>query len=96
MAQAAQKGFINQFFRRQIGREDDQHIKRHFHLAPGVQGQVIDAVFQRDNPAVEQVARADLLASKVVDQQDTAVGLYLEWSLIVLEVSSNTRSRPAR
>ena len=35
-------------------------------------------VFQRDNPAVQQVARAYLLAAKVVDQQDAAVGFDLE------------------
>ena len=50
-----------------------------------MQRQVIDAVLQRDNPAVQQVARAHLLAAKVVDQQDAAVGLDLKRRFIIFE-----------
>ena len=38
----------------------------------------VHAVFERDDPAVEQVTRADLLSSKVIDQQNAAIGFYLE------------------
>ena len=82
MAQAAQESLIHQVPGRQVGREDHQHVKRHLQLAPGMQGQVIDPVFQRNDPAVEQVARAHLLAAKVVDQQDPAVGFHLERRLV--------------
>ena len=82
VAQAAQEGFVHQVARGQVGGEDDQHIEGDFDLAAGMQGQEIQAVFKRHDPAVEQVAWADELAAKVVDQQDAAVGFNLEGGFI--------------
>ena len=78
VAQAAQEGFVHQVLRRQVGGENHQHVEGDFELASRVQGHVIHAVFERDDPAVEQVARAHLLAAKIVNQQDAAIGLDLE------------------
>ena len=47
-----------------------------------MQRQVINAVFQRHNPAIQQVARPHLLPAKIIDQQDAAVGFHLEWRLV--------------
>src|SRR6185503_17978279 len=44
----------------------------------------IDTVFERYDPAVEQVTWAHLLSSKVIDQQNTAVGFHLEGCFIKL------------
>ena len=38
----------------------------------------VDAVFERHDPAIQQIARAHLLASKVVDQQNSTVRFDLE------------------
>ncbi len=43
---------------------------------------IIDPVFERDDPAVEEVARSDLLAAEIVDQQNSSVGFHLERSLV--------------
>ena len=85
MAQAAQECLIHQVLRGQVGRENHQHVEGDFDLAPGVQGEIIDAVFEGHNPAVEQVARADHLAAKVVDQQNAAVGFDLEGRFVIFQ-----------
>jgi hypothetical protein len=43
----------------------------------------IDAVFERDDPAVEQVARAHLLPPEVVDQEDAAIGFHLKRRFVI-------------
>src|SRR5205823_4257298 len=48
----------------------------------GLQGQIVNAFFQGHNPAIEQSLWADLLAAKVVNEKETAVGLQLERGLI--------------
>jgi len=60
----------------------DQHIERDFNFPPGVQGQVVDAVFKGDNPTVEQVARADLLAAKIVNEENSPIRFNLEGRFI--------------
>ena len=66
VAQTAQEGFIDKVFRRQIGGKNDEDIERNFHFAAGVQTQVIDAVFERNDPAVEQITRAHLLVADML------------------------------
>ncbi len=43
-----------------------------------MQAQKVDARFQRHDPAIEQLLRADLLAAKVVDEEHAAVGFHLQ------------------
>src|SRR5260221_11299209 len=74
---APQERLINQVSGVQIGRENNQYIERNLDLAPGSQCQIVYAFFDRDNPAIEQIARAHLLTTKVVNQEHAAVGLDL-------------------
>ena len=96
MPQAAQESFIDQVARGQVGRENHQHVKGDFKFASGMQGEVIDAVFQWDNPAVEQIARADHLAAKVIDEQDAAVGFHLEGCFVVFERIVKDQVQPSQ
>jgi hypothetical protein len=71
---AAQKCLIRQLRWIQIGGEHHHHLERDAQLLPVLQAQVVDAPVQRDDPAVQQIARRDHLASEVVDNQNAVVG----------------------
>src|SRR5215211_3324498 len=43
-----------------------------------MEGEEVHAVFERNDPAVEQITWPHLLAPKIVDQQDAAIGFHLE------------------
>ena len=75
---AAQESAIDQFTGIKVGGEDDQLAEWNFQRLPGVQAQKVDARFQRDDPAIEQLLRADLLAAKVVDEEHAAIGFHLQ------------------
>src|SRR5262249_34371147 len=75
---AAQEGFIHQFMRLDVGREDDELVERHLDFFAGGQRQEIIALFQRDNPAIEQFERVHPLPAEIVDQQRAAVALHLQ------------------
>ena len=62
----------------EVGGEDQQLLKRHLDLFAGVQGQIIDAAFEGDDPAIEQIVGIDPLAAEVVDDQGAAVGFHLK------------------
>src|SRR5262249_38372722 len=64
--------------------KDQQDVKRHFHLVAGGCGQVVDALFQWNDPAVEKFHGPHLLAAKVIDHEDAAVGLGLQGRFIKL------------
>ena len=49
----------------------------HLELHAGGQREVIHAAVERDDPAVQQIARREHLAAEVVDDQDAVVGLHL-------------------
>src|SRR5689334_1512626 len=69
---------------RKIRREDDQNVERDLNFTSVMQREEIHAVFERDDPAVEQIARSYLLASKVVNQQDAAIRFDLEGRFVKL------------
>ena len=52
--------------------------------ADGKKIQEVVSFFQRHDPAIEQIARARLLTSKVVDQKDAAVRLHLKRRFVKL------------
>jgi hypothetical protein len=54
-------------------------------LLARVEGEVVPPVFHRDDPAVEKVSGRDHLAAEVVHQEDSAVGLELDWRLVELD-----------
>src|SRR6266542_5892857 len=57
----------------QVRREDQQRGKWQLELLTGLQGEEVDAAFERHDPAVEKLTRLDLLASEVVDDQHAAI-----------------------
>ena len=67
VANAPQERLVDQFVRVEVGREDDQQLERHRELFPGDQREIIDPLFQRHDPAIEQILRADDLPTEVVD-----------------------------
>ncbi len=81
-ADAPEERFVSQIRRLQIRREYEHLLERHFHPLAGDQGQVVHALLERDNPAVEQVRGPHLLAAEVVDQHDSAVGFQLQRRLV--------------
>ena len=79
-----QEGFVGERLRIQVRGEHDQDVERDFELLARVQRQVVDAAFERDDPPVEQVARADALPPEVVDEEDAAVRFELKRRLVEL------------
>src|SRR5437867_5757731 len=84
VADAAEEGLVDQVRRVEVRREDDQHVKGDLDLLAGVQREVVNALFKRDDPAVEQVLRRDALPAEVVDHEDAAIRLHLEGRLVEL------------
>ena len=72
--------------RAQVGREDQEGLKRHRHLAAGLEAQIIDVPLHRHNPAIQDFGRGRALAAEVVDQVDAVVGLQLERRVVDLGV----------
>ena len=52
----------------------------------GVQLEIVDAAFQRHDPAVEQVGGADELAAEVVDDEAAAQRLHVQRRLVEVAV----------
>src|SRR5581483_10621162 len=80
----AQKGLVGERLRVQVGREDRQHVERNLKLLAGVQCEVVHTAFERHDPPVEQIFRANALASKVIDQEHAAVRFQLQRRLVEL------------
>src|SRR5207253_509231 len=83
---AAEERFVDQVLRLEVRREEDELVERDLDLLAGVEREEVHALFQRDDPAVEEVLRAALLAAEVVDEEDSAVRLELERRLVELRV----------
>ena len=75
---AARKASSTRSLRLQVRREDDQLLERHLDLLARRQREEIVPVFQRNDPAVQQLGRLDPLAAEVVDQQAAAIALHLQ------------------
>src|SRR2546430_1847068 len=84
VANAAEERLIDQVGRIEVRREDDEHVERDLDLLAGVQREVVDALLERNDPAVEEVFRRDALPAEVVDHEDAAVRLHLERRLVEL------------
>ena len=54
---AAQKRLVQQVERVQVGREHDQRLERHLEFLAGLQDQMVDAAFERHDPAVQDFGR---------------------------------------
>ena len=76
--------FIGQRRRIEVRREDDEGLERHLKFLAGGEGQIVDPVFQRHDPAVQQLLGPDALAAEVVHEQHAAVGFHLQRRLVEL------------
>ena len=65
---AAEEGLVGQVGRLQVRDEDDELLEGHLNLLAGGQRQEVVAVFQRNDPAIEQVGGRNPLPAEVVDQ----------------------------
>ena len=81
---AAQKRFVDQFGRLDVGGEHDEQHEGHRQLLPGLHCQVIDARFERRDPPVEQRHRGALLTAEVIDDQHATVRRQLDRRLVEL------------
>src|SRR5262249_3063174 len=79
---SAQEGLVRKLERVKICRKGHKKIKWNFELPSSGQGQKINTAVERRHPSVEQLVRAHPLASKVVENQDSVVGLHLKRSSI--------------
>src|SRR5581483_2483295 len=57
----AEKRLVHQLVGIEIRRENQKLVKWDFELPPGFQTEKVDAHFQRNNPAIQQLRRAHLL-----------------------------------
>ena len=79
---ASKEGFVDKIGRIQIGRKDYECLERQMELLSGLQREIVDSAFERDNPSVQQVARRRVLATEIVNHQDAAVGERLQWRAV--------------
>lgn len=70
---ASQERFVNQVSFIQVRGEDYELFERNLDLLTTVECQKIDAAFERQDPAIEQVLGRDALAAEVVDDQCATV-----------------------
>src|SRR5689334_20200295 len=81
---AAQKSRIHQVGRRQVGGEYHELVERQGKTLASVQLEIVDAVLERDDPAVQHVVWAHQLTSEIVDDERTAERLYVQRGLVEL------------
>ena len=71
---AAEKRFVAQLVRFQIGGKDQEGFERNRNLAAAVEFQVVHAPFHGNNPAVQHFGGRALLAAEIVDQVNSIIG----------------------
>src|SRR5262249_3024616 len=82
VSQAPEEALLREIRRVHGGGKAQQRFERSVDFLAGVQGQVLDTVFEGDGPAVEEIASKRPLPPKVVDQERSAVGAHLEGGLV--------------
>ena len=82
IAQASQESSICQIGRREIGNEERNHVKRDLQTGAAVYREVVDLLFQRCDPSVEEVGCVEALSPEVIDDEEAAVGLHLHGRVI--------------
>src|SRR5205823_10099011 len=84
VADAAEERLVHEIGGIEVRREDDQHVKGDLDLLAGVEREVVDALFERHDPPVQEVLRRDALTAEVIDHEDAAVRFHLERRLVEL------------
>src|SRR4030095_3032093 len=77
---AAEERFVDELRGSDVGREHDQQQERQLEFLAVVEREEVDATLERDDPAVEQIARRAALTAEVVDDEHAAVGHRLNGS----------------
>lgn len=75
---ASHEGLIDEFFRLKVGGEEDDLFEGNGDLLSGGKCEVVDATFERNDPAIEEFGGFDALSSEVIDEEATAVAFHLE------------------
>ena len=83
---APQEGIVHKVFRLQVGGQHQEKLEGYLEFLARLEGQVIYSLLQRYDPPVEERLGAHLLTSKVVNEEQPAVGLQLEWGLVETRV----------
>src|SRR6185503_15156106 len=73
ISHASQERLVSEILFIKVRREHDELLKRDFDLLSGVQREIIDASFQRHDPAVQKILWRDSLATKVVNNECAAI-----------------------
>src|SRR5580692_4893504 len=84
VGQTAEERGIHQIFRLDIGGEDDQFLKGNGDALAGMEFEVVDAVFEGHDPAVEEGGGADQLTAKVVDDEAATQRLDMERRFVIV------------
>ena len=67
VAEPAEEGLLGEVGGVQVAGEDQQLLEWDLDLLAGMQRQIIDVIFQRDDPAVEEVVGLGLLMFEIID-----------------------------
>ena len=76
----SQEGFVDKIFGLEIRGEDNELFEGNLDFLAGSERDEIDSVLQGNDPPIEELGRSRPLASKVINEQATAVALHLQWS----------------
>src|ERR1700681_3630380 len=74
----AQKRVIRKIARIEVRREHNHQLERDLKLDTVSQHEIVHAPVQRDDPAIQKVARRHQLPAKVVDDEDPVIRLHLK------------------
>src|SRR5581483_2424535 len=82
VANAAEEGVVDQILGVEVGRKDDELLEWDLELLAGSEREEVVAIFERQDPAIEQLLGTAQLAAEVVDEKDAAVGLDVQRCLV--------------
>lgn len=74
----AEEGVVDEVFGFEVGAEDHELIERDLDFLATADADVVVALFEGDDPAVEQFVDAHSLAAEVVDKENAAVAFHLQ------------------
>ncbi|ABA53330.1 hypothetical protein BURPS1710b_A1309 [Burkholderia pseudomallei 1710b] len=82
-AEPPQERVVAELRGREVAREHRPHVERHLEAHAARERELVDVAIERQQPAVEQVARRDALAAEIVDDVDSRVRLHVRRGLVI-------------
>jgi hypothetical protein len=70
------KGFLGELIELQVSGEDNHNLKWNRESHSGTEGERVNPSVERDDPTIQQLARLDVLAPEVVNDQNAVIGLH--------------------